>query len=82
MHSFCEMLTIVHANNCGLQIGLETSEARFDETAFSRIEEHLAGTDRNRAMQLNPIKSCAAPYIVAVSCMRLCHAGCGGHIVT
>jgi hypothetical protein len=42
----------------GVQIGLETSEARFDETAFSRIEEHLVGKDRNRAMQLNPIKSC------------------------
>jgi hypothetical protein len=41
-----------------MQIGLETSEARFDETAFSRIEEHLIGKDRNRAMQLNPIKSC------------------------
>ena len=46
-------------SSAGLQIGLETSEARFDETAFSRIEKHLAGTDRNRAMQLNPVKSCA-----------------------
>lgn len=50
----------------GLQIGLETSEARFDETAFSRIEEHLFCTDRNRAMQLNPMKSCA-PNALQVS---------------
>jgi hypothetical protein len=41
-----------------MQIGLETIEASFDETASSRIEEHLVGKDRNRAMQLNPIKSC------------------------
>jgi hypothetical protein len=42
----------------GMQIGLETSEASFDETASCRIEVHLVGKDRNRAMQLSPTKSC------------------------
>eukprot|EP00892_Ulva_mutabilis_P000606 jgi/Ulvmu1/10546/UM064_0084.1 len=57
----CDSEALVsHVHTCasvvGIQVGLETTEARFDEAALTRIGNALT-EDSKRAMQLKPVKS-------------------------